>query len=264
MTSQPRSLLDRLQSLVATLLATSPAGHGLCLIGGFRYRLLNASCRVSQDIDYHWDGDLETKQADVVNVLRKRLLPEVKRQFDYDGHVQPATGPGADSPAVRIIELAFFRSAEAGSRIEVPVEITRIPRLDPPLVRTVMGTVFLTVSDADMIESKILALFSRDFVRVRDVLDVFLFHDALPANARERLRQKLSGLALGPAEVRERWAALQVNRVVHERALERLLAEQVDPAVAANLRAAGGAGTIYDTVLRLLIDAFPVPQDSEL
>lgn len=40
---QEPTIAERIQTLVAKILATSPAGHQLCLIGGFRYRLrLNA------------------------------------------------------------------------------------------------------------------------------------------------------------------------------------------------------------------------------
>ena len=49
---------DRLQRVVASLIASSPAGVNLLLIGGFRYRLLDNSQRFSVDIDYHWGGDL--------------------------------------------------------------------------------------------------------------------------------------------------------------------------------------------------------------
>ena len=38
------------------------------------------------------------------------------------------------------------------------------------------------------------------------------------------------------------------------REIERLLGEQVAPAVTANLRAAGGAAMIWDSVMRLLRD----------
>ena len=151
------AIVERVQRLAATILATHPVGHQLCLIGGFRYRLLNASARASSDIDYHWEGDLQRKQVEIVDVLRSKLLPEVKRQFGYDGDVRPGAGP-EESPAVRIVATAFYRVAEPGSRIEIPIEITSVVRLDAPVVRTIAGTVFLTVSDADMIESKILAL----------------------------------------------------------------------------------------------------------
>ena len=102
------AIVERIQMLAARVLATQPAGHQLCLIGGYRYRLLDASSRTSIDIDYHWEGDLDAKQAEIVEVLRKRLLPEVKRQFDYDGDVRPAEGPAAESPIVRIVRMAFY------------------------------------------------------------------------------------------------------------------------------------------------------------
>jgi hypothetical protein len=245
---------ERIQTLAATILATHSAGYRLCLIGGFRYRLLNASARTSTDIDYHCDGDLQAKQTEIVNVLRGKLLPEVKRQLGYDGDVQPATGPEAESPAVRIIEMAFYRIAEPGSRIEIPIEITRVVRLDAPVVRTLAGTVYLTVSDADMIESKIIALLNSRYCRVRDVLDIFLFQDSLSADAPARLLKKLSLLVMPIVDAIAAVDRFETNRAVHVRELDRLLHEQVDAPVSANLRAAGGAAMVWDAVFRLLRD----------
>jgi cell division protein FtsB len=61
-------------------------------------------------------------------------------------------------------------------------------------------------------------------------------------------------LALRNADIVARLDALEANRTVHEREMARLLDEQVEPAVAANLRAAGGAAMIFETVMRLLRD----------
>ncbi len=257
------AIVERVQRLAATILATHPVGHQLCLIGGFRYRLLNASARASSDIDYHWEGDLQRKQVEIVDVLRSKLLPEVKRQFGYDGDVRPGAGP-EESPAVRIVATAFYRVAEPGSRIEIPIEITSVVRLDAPVVRTIAGTVFLTVSDADMIESKILALLNARYCRVRDVLDIFLFQDALLPDAPARLSQKLRELAIPLADAIKKLDRFALNRAVHVRETERLLGEQVAPAVTANLRAAGGGAMVWDSVIRLLRDTLSKAQELSL
>jgi hypothetical protein len=245
---------ERIQTLAATILATHPAGYQLFLIGGFRYRLLNASARTSTDIGYHWEGDLRQKQIEIADVLRGKLLPEVKRQIGYDGDVRLASGLDAEFPAVRIVETAFYRVREPGSRIEIPIEITHVVRLDAPVVRTIAGTVFLTVSDADMIESKIIAFLNTRFCRIRDIVDVFLFQDALRPDAHSRLSQKLKTLALPIAAAIETLDRFQTSRTFHVREVERILGEQVAPAVAANLRAAGGVPMVWDSVMRLLRD----------
>jgi len=98
---------ERIQRAAATIIATHPAGHRLCLIGGYRYRLLNASARASIDIDYHWEDDLQRKQMELADLLRSKLLPEVKREVGYDGDIRPGATPAAESPAVRIVEMAF-------------------------------------------------------------------------------------------------------------------------------------------------------------
>lgn len=252
---------ERIQRIAARVLATHPAGRGLCLVGGFRYRLLNESARASNDIDYHWEGDLQEKQNEIMEAFRNKLLPEVKRQLGYDGNVRAAAGPG-ESLVMRTVELAFYRIEEPGSRIEIPVDVIQLTRLDRPMVRTVEGTVFLTVSDADMIESKVLACLVRSFLQVRDVLDIFLFQDALRPDSPERLSQKLSKLGLSPAEAIERLNKLANNRTVHVRGIERLLDEQVRLEVTDNLRAAGGAGMIWDSVISLLDEIFAKARES--
>lgn len=253
---------EQIQRLAASIIARQPVGHQLYLIGGFRYRLLDASCRTSVDIDYHWEGDLDDKQAEIVEILRKKLVPEVKRQLAYDGDIRPAAGPAAESRAVRVVQMAFYRLQEPGSRIEIPLEITRISRLDPPAVRTVAGTVFLTISDADMIESKIVALLSRHFTQARDVVDIFLFQDSLREDAWDRLTRKFRETSLSPTDVSERLGRLRASSAVHIRGIERILDAQVDPAVTANLRLAGGAAMIWERVMQLLVERLSPPGGS--
>ena len=248
------SVTERIQMLAAKILATHAAGRGLCLVGGFRYRMLDGSARASLDLDYHWDGNLANKQAEVAEVLRGKLLPEVQRQVGLAGDVRLAAGPTADSAVVRTVELAFYHMAESGSRLEIPVDILGIARLDPPIVRTVVGTVFLTLSDADMIESKVLACLVRSFFQIRDALDLFLFQDALLSDSPRRLAQKFSRLSLPVLDAMERLERLAKNRSVHIRSLERLLDEQVNAPAAANLREAGGAEMVWDAVMSRLRD----------
>jgi hypothetical protein len=226
-----------------------------------RYRLLNASARASIDIDYHWEGDLPQKQMEIADLLHSKLLPEVKRELGYDGDIRPAAGPDADSPAVRIVEMAFYRVAAPGSRIEIPVEITRVARHDAPMVKTIAGTVFLTVSDGDMIESTILACLNRRFFQARDIVDIFLFQDTLPPDSPERLVKQLKQLDLPLEAAIGKLDRLDANRTVHVRAIDRLLAEQVNPAVTANLLAAGGALMVWDSVMRLLQDVLATAKE---
>ena len=246
------SRLEEIQRMVVKLIATSPAGEKLCLIGGFRYRFLDGSGRTSMDIDYHLDGDLDSKQREVIALLTRKLLPEVETRFGYDGNVQAATGPEADSPFVRIVLTALYRAEVPGSRIEIPVEITSVPCADRPVVRTAEGTVYLTVSDADMVESKIIALFSRLVVQERDMVDIFLFRSSLVPDYRARLEEKFGRIHLDPDRVKGRRDKILSSRRYHVRAIDRILLEQVDESTAASIDAAGGGGLVFDEVMGLV------------
>ena len=101
---------DKLQRLVARLVATNPAGVNLLLIGGFRYRLLDHSHRFSVDIDYHWAGDLAAKQREVLALCQRVILTQAHRELGYEGSASIRTGPDADSPSAKFIDLRFRKA----------------------------------------------------------------------------------------------------------------------------------------------------------
>lgn len=251
MTLDP-STIESLQRTVAKLLATSPAGQNLRLIGGFRYRLLDQSARTSHDIDYHWDGDLGRKQAELTALFERRLIPEIRRRFRFEGNVRAAAGPGDDSPNLRIVELAFWQPGGAYSRIEFPVDITRIVCLDAPAARTSQGVIYPTASDADLIESKVIALFNRIVTEHRDFCDIYLFADHFAPDAAKRLRTKFTILGIPQQIIAQRLSELRTNADYHSRQIQSVITDQLEVVAAANIQAAGGAKMVFDQVLDVL------------
>lgn len=242
-------VVNAVQKAIVRLVATSPAGHNLILIGGFRYRFLDESVRVSRDIDYHWDGDLEKKQQELVTLLQKRLVPALRRQFGFDGSANPATGPDADSPAVRIVNVAVWKDGVPYSRIEIPVEVTQVSHADKMEVRTVDGVVYPTLSDADLVESKIIAVFRRNTMAHRDLVDVFLFGNKLVPDSPKRLAKKFKGAGVTPAVVKERLDDLDRHAAYHAKTIQAVIDTQLDPEAAKNINAAGGGAMVLRTVV---------------
>jgi hypothetical protein len=245
-------ITEQIQRLVAKTVAVNPVGHGLQLIGGFRYRFLDQGPRRSVDVDYHWSGDLHTKQLELIDTLKRRLVPEIRRRLGYEGDVQAATGPESESPSVRIVLVAFWLPNTPDSRIEIPVEITRIPCLDPTTVRTVGGVVYPTVSDADMVESKIFSLFNRRVIQHRDFVDLFLFASHVRDDAAQRLAKKFADNSLDQHHIQARLDDFRKHPAFHLRAIAAVIAEQLDATVAANIEQAGGAKHVFERVSDLL------------
>jgi hypothetical protein len=246
------AIIDAIQKATVRLVAMSSAGHNLILIGGFRYRFLDRSVRTSKDIDYHWAGELEEKQQELVNLFRKRLLPVLHRQFGFDGSADKAIGPDADSPAARIVLVAVWKPGVAYSRIEIPVEITKICHSDKMEVRTVDGVVYPTLSDADLVESKIVAIFNRNTMAHRDLVDVFLFGNKLIPASPERLGKKLCPLGITPAIAREKMDDLDRHKAYHTKAIQVIIDSQLDPEAAKNINSAGGAAMVLHTAVTLI------------
>lgn len=249
--TKQQTVIDGIQQAIVRLVATSPAGHNLLLIGGFRYRFLDRSVRTSRDIDYHWSGDIEKKQHELVTLFRKRLLPNIRRQTGYEGRADAATGPDAESPAVRTVLLSFWKPGVEFSRVEIPVEITKVPCADPTEVRTVDGIIYPTLSDADLIESKIIAVFGRRIMEHRDLVDIFLFAGKLTLDSPGRLKRKLEA-KVANEDVRNRLDDLQAHAAYHARAIQAVVDIQLDREAADNINAAGGAKMILERVLGII------------
>lgn len=248
----PFTLVDAIQKATVKLVAISPAGHGLLLIGGFRYRFIDQSIRTSKDIDYHWAGDLEDKQRELLGLFKKRLLPEMRRQFGYDGRVTAGDRPGNDSPAVRTVVIALWKLDDGSPRIEIPVEITRVVCADKAEIRTLDGVVYPTLSDADLIECKIVAVFNRRIMEHRDLLDVFLFGNKLLPESPARLKRKMKTLEIAGDDIAERVADLENHRAYHAKAIQAVIDSQLDPAAAMNLNDAGGGARVFERAIETL------------
>jgi hypothetical protein len=257
MNPEHRNLIEELQRLVARTVATHPAGRNLLLIGGFRYRFLDHSVRASDDIDYHWAGDLAEKQRELLDLFDRRLLPEVRRRLGLECLAGLAGGADADSPFVRIVELSFWKMDSGLGRIEIPVELTRIACADPVAIRTADGTIYPTVSDADMVESKVIAIFNRLQLRHRDLVDVFLFRNQLRTDSASRLAAKSKDLAIPGSAITERMADFRNHQAYHARALQDVVDAQLEPAAAAQIRDVGGGVGILSETLRVLESLFP-------
>jgi len=221
--------------------------------------LINQSPRRSTDVDYSWEGDLEEKRNELGRLFERRLLPEVKRKYGYDGSVMNADGPQDVSAAVKSVILAFYNTALPHSRIELPVEITRMALCDPPVAVAVDGAILLTATDQDMVESKVVALLNRTFVKARDFVDLFLFRNHLAADSRARLLEKFDRLDLSGAARSSRMALLRDSRTVYISSIREIIAGQMDPASRETLEAGGGAETVYDSAIRILDDTITPP-----
>ncbi len=238
------TIVDAVQKAIVRLVATSPAGHNLILIGGFRYRFLDQSVRISKDIDYHWAGEIEEKQRELIGMFKKRLLPVLRRQFGFAGSVAAATGPEADSPAVRTVLVAVWKVGVAYSRIEIPVEVTQIRYSDKMEIRTVDGVVYPTFSDADMVESKIVTIFNRRTIEHRDLVDIFLFGNKLVSRSHERVAKKLKTLGIARSVIEEKMRDLDRHAAYHGKAIQTIINTQLDPEAAKNIDAAGGGALV--------------------
>jgi hypothetical protein len=152
------------------------------------------------------------------------------------------------------VDLRFW---QGNTHIEIPLEVTQIVCLDPPTIRTAGGTVHPTPSDADLIESKVIAVLNRIFLQHRDLVDIFLYGDKLRPDSPARLKQKVAKLELRPEAVARRLKDLQENRDYHAAAIQKVINEQMDATVVQQMNAGGGGRAVLDAALNLIMRVCP-------
>jgi predicted nucleotidyltransferase component of viral defense system len=234
--------LERLQKKIAKTIA-SGSGRQLLLIGGFRYRLIDNSIRQSMDIDYHCLENIDEVKKSLISLFNRRLFPEIKREFGLDGSI---IGKTDLEKTEYTIELSFYNQT---SRFEIPVDLINITCMDNPEIRIINGLIYLTVSDADMVESKILSLISR--LQDRDLLDLYLFKDRLLPNSANRLQKKLNVLNLSVSELTKLIKILQKNYTLHVKNLNKIIEERVNKNMQEMLQSVG-TNSILDSIIELL------------
>jgi hypothetical protein len=119
-------------------------------------------------------------------------------------------------------------------------------------VRTADGVVYPTVSDSDMIESKMIAIFNRLYLEYRDIVDIFLFSNHLAEDSDERLKIKFSKLSMDKNAVKKKLDDLISNQSYHARGIKSVLETQIDADIAANIQEGGGAQMVLDRVIEIL------------
>jgi hypothetical protein len=152
------------------------------------------------------------------------------------------------------VDLRFW---QGNTHIEIPLEVTQIVCLDPSIIRTADGTVHPTPSDADLIESKVIAVLNRIFLQHRDLVDIFLYGDKLRPDSPARLKRKLAKIELRPETVAERLKDLQEHREYHAAAIQKVIDQQVDSTVAHQMNSGGGGRAVLDSALNLVLKVCP-------
>jgi SOS response regulatory protein OraA/RecX len=112
-------------------------------------------------------------------------------------------------------------------------------------------------SDADLVESKVIAVLNRLFLQHRDLVDVFLYADKLQADSPTRLHQKLVQMQIPAETIMRRLKDLQDNQQYHATTIQKVIDEQMETTVGHQMNAGGGGKTVLDSVLSVLTRICP-------
>ena len=87
---------------------------------------------------------------------------------------------------------------------------------------------------------------------LQKMVDIFLFANWATADTVARMHGNLARLKLAPDAIAERLGELHAHRARHVKAIEQIVATQLDQSAAAAIRRAGGAAAVFDAALAVL------------
>ncbi len=237
-----------IQKHFISMLFKVPASEGLALIGGARLYFLNKSSRFSNDLDYHFDNDLKVKKAEIINFINNDFIPFLKRSFSINARIIP-NHPEEENDNLRVIHLFFSITKK---KFDLPIELTKIIYFDKKNIESFEGTIVSTLSNADIIEGKITAFFSRYYFQARDLVDIWFFKNFLIKESPKRINKKLALLNINKKDVEKKLKDLKNNKDYYIKQIKEVFKSQVLKSVTRQIEHSSG----YEKIINDLTGIF--------
>ncbi len=240
---------QNIQKIFISSFAVSTVSVGMYLIGGLKFYLLNNSPRLSNDIDFHYEKDLAIKKNELKAFILNSFLPMMKRDHNITGHILP-NHPEEESINLKVIHI--FLTQEDKTSFDLPIEITKIICFDKKNIETFNGKIIGVVSNADLIESKVIAFFSRYYFQARDLVDIWLFKNMFLKDSGKRIFKKLNLLSIDNKTIKNKITDLKNNKTYHTKQIKEVFLTQTSEQINSQIENAGGFNVVLDQIINIL------------
>lgn len=181
-------LIDETQAFFLEEFYKHPASNGVILFGGGRFRHINDSIRFSIDLDFFRAKGFDYNK--IFNFISGRFIELLKQKFEVEARIIEIP-PWQKSPGVENMRLLIYDKDNDFYQIELDFDfIMREPCVasDKGLLRNVVISIG---NNAEILEEKLISVYERASLKVRDIFDLWYYRELARELSRENVQRKL-------------------------------------------------------------------------
>lgn len=194
-------LIDEIQSFFLEEFYKNPASSGAVLFGGGRFRHINNSIRFSVDLDFFKTERFNYNNA--LNFISGKFIDLLKQRFGVSARIIDIP-PWQKVHNIETIRLLVYDNDKDFYQVVIDLDfIMREPSLDCEngLLRNV---VILIGSNQELLEEKLISIFARLDLKIRDIFDLWYYRDLAKELNKENIQKKLAQRSISKDLIKKR------------------------------------------------------------
>lgn len=182
-------LTDELQAFFLEEFYKNPASNGVVLLGGGRFRHINNSIRFSIDLDFFKTKYFEFNK--VLNFISGRFVKLVDEKFNVSARIIDIP-PWQKSHAVETVRLLVYDMDKDFHQIELDFDFIMREPLAGFEKNLLKNVVVITCNPAESLEEKLISIYERDNLKIRDIFDLWYYRNLAKDLNRNNIQKKLA------------------------------------------------------------------------
>lgn len=213
-------LIDEIQAYFLEEYYKNPASNGAILFGGGRYRHINKGIRFSVDLDFFETKGFNLNSA--LDFVSHNFIDLVAQKFGVSARVIDIP-PWEKIHNVETARLLVYDTDNDFHQIQIDFDfIMRKPMLksEKALVRNIVATVG---NPAESLEEKLISIYERTNIKIRDIFDFWYFRDTAEKLNRDNIKKKLSQRSISKESIQKCLDDFITHRAYYQKELKNII-----------------------------------------
>lgn len=213
-------LIDEIQAFFLEEFYKNPSSNGTVLVGGGRFRHINNSLRFSVDLDFFQDKGFNEKN--IQGFISGKFIKLLEQRFGVSARIIE-TPPWQKTHNIETIRLLVYDKDNDFYQIEIDFDfIMRKPYsgYEKELFRNV---VILTSTNEESLEEKLISVFEREPIKIRDLFDFWYYRDLVKKFDKDRIQKKLKERGVSKDSIEKRLKDFTLHRDYYIREIKNII-----------------------------------------
>jgi predicted nucleotidyltransferase component of viral defense system len=213
-------LMDEIQSFFLEEFYKNSSSIGSVLFGGGRFRHINESIRFSIDLDFFETKDFEYEK--VLDFISGKFIKLLENRFGISSRVINVP-PWQISDNVKTIRLLVFDNENDFSQIEIDFDfIKRQPAYECER-KLLKNVVIVTSNDAEALEEKLISIYERRPIKIRDIFDFWYYRNLVKKLNYESINKKIMDRCISEDSIKKQLLDFSKHREYYIKEIKNII-----------------------------------------